>query len=102
MAGKFNRYLSKTINMLDSVHGKTSKEWATKARVLNEAKVTGLTATRASRKAKVSNGRTFQNRVKLGVGGGVALTGGLLGLHKYMQYQNNKILARIDKMYNKQ
>lgn len=99
MAGAFNKYLSKTLRMLNTASGKSAKEWATKARVLDEAERTGLSSTRARRKAKVEAGRTFQTRVKLGVGGAAVVGGGFLGLHKYMQHQDNKILARIDKLY---
>lgn len=99
MAGAFNKYLSKTLKMLDTATGKSAKAWKNKADVLREAEDTGLTALRAKRKAHVEAGRTFQTRVKLGVGGAVAAGTGFLGLHKYMQHQDNKILARIDKMY---
>jgi hypothetical protein len=99
MAGAFNKYLSKTLKMLDTASGKSAKSWANKASVLEEAEKSGLTSGRARRKAKVEAGRTFQTRVKLGVGGAAVVGGGFLGLHKYMQHQDNKILARIDKLY---
>lgn len=99
MAGTFNKYLSKTLKMLNRASGKSANEWATKARVLDEAEKSGLNATRAKRMAKVEAGRTFQTRAKLAVGGAAAVGGGFLGVHKYMQHQDNKILAQIDKLY---
>jgi hypothetical protein len=99
MAGAFNKYLSKTIKMLDTVSGKSANEWATKAKVMREAEDTGLTALRAKRKAHVEAGRTLQSRVKAGLGGAAAVGTGLFGVHKYHQHQDNKIMERIDKMY---
>lgn len=99
MPGSFNKYLSKTIKMLDTVSGKSAKKWANKADVLREAEDTGLTANRAARKAKVEAGRTFQARVKVGVGGAAAVGTGMFGVHKYYQHQDRKIMERIDKMY---
>ncbi len=54
---------------------------------------------RTQRIAKVENGRTLQARVKVGLGATATTTAGFLGLHKYHQHKDNKILARIDKMY---
>jgi hypothetical protein len=99
MAGSFNRYLSKTLKMIDQVSGKSAKEWATKARVMREAEDTGLTALRAKRKAQVEAGRTFQTRVKVGVGGAAAVGTGMFGVHKYFQHQDRKIMEKIDKLY---
>lgn len=102
MAGTFNKYLSKTLKMLDTVSGKSAKSWANKAEVLREAEDTGLTALRAKRKAHVAAGRTLQARVKTGVGAAAAVGTGFLGVHKYRQHQDNKILERIDRMYGQQ
>lgn len=99
MAGSFNRYLSKTIQMLDRTTGKSAKSWANKAQVLREAEDTGLTALRAKRKAHVEAGRTLQTRVKIGVGGAAAVGTGLFGVHKYYQHQDRKIMEKIDKLY---
>lgn len=99
MAGAFNKYLSKTLKMLDTASGKSARSWANRAKVMSEAEQSGLTASRARRKAKVEAGRTLQTRVKLGVGGAAAVGTGFLGVHKYMQHQDNKILAQIDKLY---
>jgi hypothetical protein len=99
MPGSFNKYLSKTLKSLDTLSGRSAKDWANKAKVMEEAEDTGLTALRAKRKAKVEAGRTFQTRVKTGVGVAAATGAGFLGVHKYFQHQDNKILERIDKMY---
>jgi ferric-dicitrate binding protein FerR (iron transport regulator) len=102
MAGTFNRYLSKTLKMLDTVTGKNAKAWANRAEVLREAEDKGITALRAKRQAQVEAGRTFQARVKTGVGAAAAVGAGFLGVHKYHQHQDNKILERIDRMYSRQ
>ena len=102
MSGVFNRYLSKTLKTLDQASGRSAKSWANKATVLREAEKHGLTALRAGRMAKVEKGRTFQTRVKLGLGGLATVGAGAFGFHTYMQHENNKILARIDKMYEHQ
>lgn len=102
MAGSFNKYLSKALKSLDTVSGKNAKNWANKAQVLREAEDTGLTALRAKRKAQVEAGRTFQARVKVGVGGAAAAGAGMFGVHKYFQHQDRKIMEQIDKLYGKQ
>ncbi|MNK10008.1 hypothetical protein D3C87_280180 [compost metagenome] len=101
MAGSFNRYLGKVLRGLETVSGKRAKDWSNRADVLREAAANKTTPIRAKRMAKVENGRTFQSRIKAGVGGAAVTGAGFLGMHKYHQHQDNKILAQIDKMYGR-
>lgn len=99
MAGAFNRYLGKALRTLETASGTRAKDWSNRAKVLAEAAKNNTTPLRAARMAKVESGRTFQSRVKLGLGAGAATAGGFLGVHKYHQHQDNEILKKIDKMY---
>ena len=61
--------------------------------------IPGSAVLRAKRIAKVESGRTLNARVNLGATVATASTAGFLGLHKYHQHQDNKIMAKIDSMY---
>jgi hypothetical protein len=99
MAGAFNKYLSKTIKMLETVSGKRARDWTNRAEVLREAAEKGTTPLRAKRMAHVETGRTAQARIKTGVGAAAAVGTGFLGVHKYQQHQDRKIMEKIDELY---
>lgn len=99
MAGAFNKYLNKTLKALETTSGKRAKDWANRAEVLREAAEKGTTPLRAKRMAHVEAGRTFQARVKAGLGATAAVGTGFLGIHKYQQHQDRKIMEKIDELY---
>ena len=99
MAGKTNQYISKAVNFLNRVSGKTNRDWKTKLRVMEDLERKPMTLNRAKRLAEVEKGRTFQTRVKTGLIGTTAATAGFMGMHKYHQHKDNQILKRIDRMY---
>jgi hypothetical protein len=102
-----NQIISKIHTFGDRVAGISARKAATHAAFFNPKNYTGKfkvkidpsQTTRTERIAHVEKGRSFQARVKGAVGGAAAVGTGFLGLHKYHQHQDNKILARIDKMY---
>lgn len=102
-----NQILSRAVKYVDRLAGVSAKKYSNAASTLKGAKSMGINGVpesavlRASRMAKVESGRTFQSRVKAGVGAAAATGAGFLGLHKYHQHQDNKILEKIDKMYYK-
>jgi hypothetical protein len=100
MTDKTNLYLSKALKFLDQVSGHSARDWKVKSTVLAEAQKKGITPLRAQRKADVEGKRAFKTQLKTGVGIGAAGTAGFLGIHKYHQHQDNKILKKIDNMYN--
>lgn len=100
-----NKILGKVVKYGDNLIGKSSRQYSNTASALKGASglgikgVPGTTILRADRKAQVAKGRSFQTRVKTIAGVGLVGGGGFLGLHKYHQHKDNKILERIDKMY---
>lgn len=102
-----NRILSKVMTFGDNLAGHSARKYSNTAAALRNAPnmgIKGITSTAvrdAERRARVAKGRSFQTRVKTGIGTGLALGGGFLGLHKYHQHKDNKILERIDSMYKK-
>jgi len=110
MAGNANKYLKQLLgrdSFIDRVLGRT----AAKARIVHnslasasEMGIHGIpnsSINRARRVAKVQTGRTTQARIKAGVGGAAITSAGFLGVHKYHQHNDNKILNKIDEMYKK-
>jgi hypothetical protein len=101
MSSVFNKYLVKTIRGLENVSGKKANDWKNRANVLREAEAKGTTAAEAEHKAKFHSAETLHARVKLGLGAGATVGAGFLGAHKYRQHQDNEIMKRIDKLYNR-
>lgn len=73
-----------------------------RSEVLSHAAEHKLTPQRAKRIAQVEAGRSFQTRVKAGLGAGVVAGGGFLGLHKYHQHKDSEIMRKINEMYGPQ
>jgi hypothetical protein len=102
-----NKLLGKVVGFANRVAGVEARTFKNQAKVLAEAKnlgrlgVPASTIQRAARMSHVSSGRSFQTRVKAGLGTTAGVTAGFLGLHKYHQHRDNKILERIDNMYKK-
>lgn len=92
---------------IDRLAGTTARDSETVARVLNSrnsglySKTPSSLKTRANRVAEVDRGRSTQTRVTTGLVGTGAVGGGFIGLHKYHQHKDNRILQQIDKLYKK-
>jgi hypothetical protein len=104
-----NQILSKVHSMGDRLMGTSARRYEATASALKSANTMGLNGSRKisdssihrmDRLAEVERGRSTQTRVKAGVGVGVTATTGLFGLHKYHQHQDNKIMQRINAMYD--
>jgi hypothetical protein len=103
MAGKVNAYLSKAVKFADRLSGGSARRWKTTSDTLSAEAKGGrkaFTPLHAKRRAKVEAGRSFQARVKATAVGGVVASSGFLGIHKYHQHKDNKILEKIDRMYS--
>jgi len=102
---KTNQILSKVVNYGDRLVGHSAGKLSNLANNLKNAKSMGVkgvpseSITRAERLAHVAKGRSLQTRIKTIAGVSAGVGAGFLGLHKYHQHKDNKILARIDKMY---
>jgi hypothetical protein len=102
-----NQILSKVEKYGDRLIGHSArklKSMTDGVHLAKEMRVKGIeqrALTKTDRLANVARGRSTQTRVKTGLGVATATTAGFLGLHKYHQHKDNKILARIDKQYEK-
>lgn len=98
-----NQILEKAINYGDRLVGHSARKYENAANVMRDAKGMGIkgvsseaiTGSRSlSEKAK---GESFRTRLKTGLTAVTGISGGFLGLHKYQQHKDNKILERIDR-----
>jgi hypothetical protein len=102
-----NKILKKIVGFADDVIGRKANIAKTRYKVLKDSANFGRvgvpkeTIQDAKHSAKYRAAKTFQARVKTGVGVAATTGAGFLGLHKYHQHKDNKILAKIDKLYNK-
>lgn len=103
-----NKILSKVVEYTDRLSGHSARKYENLAGSLKNAGRMGVkgvpeaTKLRANRLTDVAKGRSFQTRLKTGVGVVGGSTAGFLGLHKYHQHKDNKIMERIDKMYQEE
>ncbi len=100
-----DKILSKLIHTGDRLLGHTARKRENMNKAFRAAPKMGVhgipekTILRSERLEQQAKGQSLRTRVKAGVGATAAVTGGFLGLHKYQQHKDNKILERIDKMY---
>ncbi len=99
------KILNKIVQYGDHLTGVTSRRLKGDVAALNRHKYSGSNGipqstinhvTGLSDKASAS---TFKTRVNTAVGALGVGGGGFLGIHKYHQHKDNKIMERIDKMY---
>ena len=97
-----NQIISKVIKYGDRLIGYSAGKLKNAATVMHEAEGMGIrnvpesVITRSRRLAEVAKGRSTKTRIKTGLGVSTATIGGFLGLHKYHQHKDNKIMERID------
>lgn len=100
-----NQVLDKVIRYGDKLTGHTKRKLENAADVLSNASSMGIpgihqtSINAAQRMVKNESKEVARTRTATGIVGTAAIGGGFLGIHKYQQHQDNKILARIDKMY---
>lgn len=101
-----NKIINHIANYGDRLVGSSARKYKNQYEVLRDIGNNGIRSgvsnqavLRAKRLADTSSGRSMQTRVKTGVGAISAVGTGFLGLHKYHQHKDNKILERIDSMY---
>jgi hypothetical protein len=103
-----NAILSKVVDYTDRLAGHSARKYENLAGSLKDANKMGVKGIpesakiRANRLTEVAKGRSFQTRLKTGVGVVAGGTAGFLGIHKYHQHNDNKIMERIDLMYRKE
>lgn len=103
---KYNskQLLDKAIKHVDRLSGNSKRKYQHVSSGLHMAGNVGIrnipksAVTRADRLSKVETGRVLRTRITAGVGAAAVAGAGFLGLHKYHQHRDNKILERIDKM----
>jgi hypothetical protein len=105
-----NQLVSKAVKIADEVSGYSARKYENAASVLRSANSMGLKGSRRvgkpaiermERLAQAHRGRSTQTRVKAGIGASAGVAGGFLGLHKYHQHRDEKIMDRINTMYLK-
>lgn len=99
MPTNVNKYISRVAKIVDELSGSSAKEWKVRSEILSHAKAEGLTPLRASRIAKQKAAESMRTRVKGGAAAVGAYGAGMLGMHKYHQHQDNKVLAKLNEMY---
>jgi hypothetical protein len=103
---KFNsdQILDKVIKYGDRLSGSTKSKLNNAVHVLDNASHLGIPGIRprsihiAKNLARKESKAVLRTRVKTGLGVAAVGGAGFLGLHKYHQHKDNKILERIDKM----
>lgn len=104
---KFNtdQILNKVIRYGDRLTGNTKRKLDNAVHVLSNAHNLGIygipqsSIRRAQHLAKKEGETVFKTRITTGAVVGAVGATGFLGLHKYHQHKDNKILERIDNMY---
>jgi len=102
-----NQILTKALDCGDRMIGHSARKYENAANVLRDADGMGIKgvsigAIRGSRKLSEEAARaSLHTRIKTGLGASIGLGSGFLGLHKYHQHKDNKIMERIDSSYNK-
>jgi hypothetical protein len=99
---KFNRFLDGVIRFGDDVIGRSASAARSSAHIAAENEARGLSAKDLLSKADHLGKRSTNARVKAGVGAAALVTGGFLGIHKYHQHQDNKIMRKLDQIYGVQ
>lgn len=106
-----NKFLAKATQIGDRLVAHSARKLEHTAATLKAANSLGLKGSRRiskssiegmDRLAKTERGRSTQTRIKAGVGAAVVGTTGFLGIHKYHQHKDEKIMARINEMYGVQ
>lgn len=108
---RFNtdKILSKVMSFGDRIAGHSARKYESTADALRQANSMGLKGARKvsdasvkgmDRLAKAHRSLSTKTRIKAGVGTAVAGTAGFLGLHKYHQHKDDKIMAKINSMYD--
>jgi hypothetical protein len=99
------KLLSKVVKFGDELAGVSARRYKSDVESLKRFKKVGprgvpeATINRAQRLYDVARAKSTRTRVKTALGTGVGVTTGFLGLHKYHQHKDEKILARINSMY---
>lgn len=102
---KTDKLISKAFQIGDRIVGHSARKLKYQADILHNARDLGQhgvpkeTVEYAKDLAKQESAASRNTRIKAGLGLTAATTTGFLGLHKYHQHKDNKILARIDRMY---
>lgn len=94
-----NKYVNKISRFGDELLGHSAGKARTKATLASEIQARGQTAGQLHRIADRKAVESRNTRVKAGLGTGAAIATGFLGLHKFHQNNDNRILAKIDSMY---
>lgn len=103
-----NQIISKVNQIGDRLGGVSARNYESTASAMRAANSMGLNKSqkisqsalgRMDRLARVERGRSTQTRVKAGIGTAAAGTAGFLGIHKYQQHQDEKIMKRINQLY---
>jgi hypothetical protein len=101
------RLLDKVVKYGDRLTGHSKRRYDSISHALKDAPNVGIrnipsTAVRkADRLSKDESKRVVRTRVGTGLSIAGVAGGGFLGLHKYHQHKDNKILERIDNMGKK-
>lgn len=100
-----NRILSKIVQFTDDISAHSARRFKNDLEALRRAKDLGpngvpqSTIDHLEAMSNAARSRSTDVRLKTGLGTAVIGGGGFLGLHKYHQHVDNKIMARIDNMY---
>jgi hypothetical protein len=100
-----NKILAKVVQYVDNLSGTSARRFKYDLEALRRSKNLGSEGVPQSTidhvygLANDAADRSFSARLNTGLGVGVGGTAGFLGLHKYHQHKDDKIMARIDKMY---
>ena len=97
--------LHKATKLADRVSGHSARKFENINQALKAAKGAGIKGispkahSSAERLARAARSSSTKARYKTGIATAAVGTTGFLGIHKYQQHQDNRILAKIDKMY---
>lgn len=100
-----NKILNKIVQYGDHLVGGTSRRLRGDLGALQRHRTTGAegipqsTIDHVSGLSDAANASTLKTRVNTAIGLAGFGAGGFLGIHKYHQHKDNKIMERIDKMY---
>lgn len=100
-----NRILSKIVQFTDDITAHSARRYKSDLDALRRSKhigpagVPNSTINRLEGMSNAARSRSTEMRLRTALVGGTAGTAGYLGLHKYHQHVDNKIMARIDNMY---
>lgn len=102
-----NKILSKVVQFADDISAHSARRFKGDLNALRRHRSTGhagvpqSTINHLESMSDAARSRSTETRLRTALIGGTAGTAGFLGLHKYHQHIDNKVMARIDNMYKK-